>query len=115
MTTTDDFHRELLHMRELIEQRLPDVPAEDGTVKRRRVTKDDVLASFLASLNRGGQEHSSVRISRNARGDTQFEVVVRSGDTPEIETAAQAMAEATRLYLVLDEAFTMRREGGGDA
>lgn len=114
MSDIQDVYREVERLRSQLDE-LPEQLEQRGLLKpRRRVSKDDVLAGFVASLNRGGQEHSSVRIARNARGDTQFEVVVRSGDTPEISTAAEAMAEATRLYQVLDEAFAMRKADNGE-
>jgi hypothetical protein len=63
------------------------------------VTRDDVLAALLAAQTRTGGEHSSVTLKTNAKGETQVEVTVRSGESDEIATAAEAFAEASRLYL----------------
>lgn len=49
-------------------------------------------------LQKSPRDHSSVTLSRNSKGDTQIEVVVRTGDDAEITTPAQALAEAVRLY-----------------
>lgn len=46
---------------------------------------------------RGSSGGSSITLARNARGDTQVEVVVRVGDG-EIATIDQAFAKATDLY-----------------
>jgi hypothetical protein len=49
-------------------------------------------------LQRSPRDHSSVSLSRNAKGETQIEVVVRTGDTGEILTVAEAEAEAAEAY-----------------
>lgn len=51
-----------------------------------------------ALLQRGGGEHSSVTISRNAKGETQLEVVVRTGETGGLETIEQAEQAAQAVY-----------------
>lgn len=45
----------------------------------------------------GGGERSSVELSRNAKGETQIEVTVRT-DESEITTADAAYAKACELY-----------------
>lgn len=91
-------------LRELVASgRLQVEPAEPG-----RVRNAEVLRGLLAALTRTGGEHSTVRISRNARGDTQFEVSVRTGDTAAIASAADAAAEATRLYDNLRELYPLQ-------
>ncbi len=49
-------------------------------------------------LQRGGGEHSSVTLSRNSKGDTQIEVVVRTGESGDVTTAAEALTKAMELY-----------------
>lgn len=49
-------------------------------------------------LERGGTEHSSVTLSRNAKGATQIEVVVRTGDSGAVATVEEAEAVAISVY-----------------
>ena len=107
MADMEDVYLQLSQLRDLVEARLPEIAEPGEEPKRRRVSKDDVLAALLARATSVGSEHSSVRLSRNAKGDTQVEVVVRSGDSPEIQTAAQATAEAVRIYDNLRELYPM--------
>lgn len=57
-------------------------------------------------LSRGQHDRSSVTLSRNAKGDTQIEVVVRvgGGDTG-IDTPQEAEQVATTIYDRLREAY----------
>lgn len=64
-----------------------------------------------ALLQRGGSEHSSVTLSRNAKGETQIEVVVRTGEAGDVTTIEEAEAAAVAVYDRLREAYTY----GGDA
>lgn len=107
MADLEDVYLGLENVRQLIEQRLPVADPDAERPRPRRVTKDDVLASFLASLTRGSSEHSSVTLKSNARGETQIEVTVRTGESDEIDTAAKAFAEASRLYLQARETFAL--------
>jgi hypothetical protein len=62
----------------------------------KRMTLSDVVERLLT---RGGQgSASSVSLTRNAKGQTQIEVTVRAGETEEFPTAAEAQAEAERMY-----------------
>jgi len=76
---------------------VPPVPAREPA-PRRPLRQRDILEAFLASLQRGGQDHSSVRLTRNARGETQVEVTVRTGDTAEIVTVTDAATRARQVY-----------------
>jgi hypothetical protein len=71
----------------------PDVP--------RRLRAVDVIAdqrSMIAQLlERGGGERSSVTLTRNAKGETQIEVIVRTDDET-LTTADDAMKKARELY-----------------
>lgn len=72
------------------------------TPKARRLSLSEVLELVLS---RGTGDRSSVTLTRNAKGDTQIEVTVRTGDTGDVLTAADAAAEAQRLYDSLREAY----------
>jgi hypothetical protein len=70
----------------------------EGAPARRALTLSEVVERLLA---RGSSDHSSVTLSRNAKGDTQIEVVVRSSSEGAINTVGEAAREAVRLYDVL--------------
>lgn len=55
----------------------------------KRVTLSYVLEQLLT---RGQHDRSSVTLARNAKGDTQIEVVVRTGEGIETITDAQELA-----------------------
>lgn len=61
----------------------------------RRMSLSEVLELLLT---RGGSEHSAVTLSRNAKGETQIEVTVRTGDSGEVLTAADAADHAQTIY-----------------
>lgn len=67
--------------------RTPDAP--------RRLSLSEILELMLT---RPASEHSSVSLTRNAKGETQIEVTVRTGDAGGTETAAEAAAEAQSIY-----------------
>lgn len=58
-------------------------------------------------LNRGSGEHSSVELSRNAKGETQIAVTVRTAETGDVLTAEQAAAKAIDLYDQLRSRYPM--------
>lgn len=49
-------------------------------------------------LQKSPRDHSSVTLTRNAKGITQIEVVVRTGDGDACTTPDEAMAKAIELY-----------------
>ena len=61
----------------------------------KRLTLSEILELLLT---RSASEHSSVELTRNSKGETQIAVTVRTGDAGEIQTAAQAAAEAQTIY-----------------
>jgi hypothetical protein len=68
-------------------------------------------------LNRGGGEKSSVTLSRNAKGETQIEVTVRT-DNGDVPTAEAAEVKASAIYERLCAAYVtgtgfVRNEGQG--
>jgi hypothetical protein len=74
----------------------PDTNAEtEQAARRRRLTLTDVVEKLL---DRGGSEHSSVTLSRNAKGETQIEVVVRTGEAGSVQTIEEAEAAAVTVY-----------------
>lgn len=105
MADLEDVYLSLENLRRDLAERWPAPDENEPAPRPRRLTKDDVLGSFLAGLHRSGGERSSVTLKSNAKGETQIEVTVRTGDTTGVETAAQAMAEASRLYTNARETF----------
>lgn len=86
-----------------------------GTIRvddplRRRVTNAELVRGLIDAVTKTGGEHSTIKLTRNAKGDTQIEVSVRTGDSPEVVTAADAVAEAVRLYDNLRELYPMSAE-----
>ena len=57
-------------------------------------------------LTKGGKEHGSVTLSRNARGETQIEVVVRTGDE-NVATIEDAETKATDVFERLRARYPM--------
>lgn len=68
---------------------------EDQPAPTRRMSPSRMLELMLS---RGQREHSSVTLSRNARGETQIEVVVRTDDTGLVPDVDAAAAKARELY-----------------
>ena len=66
-------------------------------------------------LTRGGGEHSSVTLKSNARGETQVEVTVRTGETDELATVDQAAAKARDVYDELRAAYPTAGDGSSPA
>lgn len=58
-------------------------------------------------LERGQSDRSSVSLSRNAKGETQIEVVVRTSDEGAVQTVEQAEAVAQLVYDRLRAAYPM--------
>lgn len=67
------------------------------------VTKTELVRGLLAHLTKTTGATPAVKIGRNAQGQTTFEVSVPAGVIPGIDTPGDALAEATRLYGMLDE------------
>lgn len=73
------------------------------TADGKNVSKNELVRGLLAHLTKTGGEHSTVKVGRNASGLPTFEVNVRTGESQAIATAADAAAEAIRLYRNLEE------------
>lgn len=72
--------------------------------RARRLSLSEVVEQLLA---RGSGDRSSVTLSRNAKGETQIEVVVRSADSGHVTTAREAADEAATLYDELREKYPL--------
>lgn len=77
----------------------------------RSITRAEILRGLLAAVSKTGGEHSTVKVARNAAGASTFEVSVRTGESDAIATAADASAEALRLYRELDELLPFIKAG----
>jgi hypothetical protein len=76
----------------------------------RRMSQRELVERLLTALNRGGQDHSTIELSRNAKGDTQFRVSVRTDETG-IETVDDAYSKAREIYDALCELYPLTTEG----
>ena len=80
-----------------------DSPLND---KPRRLSQSEIVERLLHALNRGGQDHSTIELSRNAKGDTQIRVSVRTGEG-DVETVEQARDKAQEQYDHLRDLYPM--------
>lgn len=65
----------------------------------RPLRQSEILRAFLERMKAAGQgEHSTVKLTRNAKGDTQIEVSVRTGESDEVATVDDAAAKAKSVY-----------------
>lgn len=113
MTTSDDVLSALSRLQGELVRELRAMLAGSAHDPERPLRQRDVLRSLLAANENRGGTSSSITISRNAKGDAQFEVTVRSGDSPEIQTAADAHAEAVRIFDALS--LTYKRAHGAQS
>lgn len=77
-------------------------PAAD-TTPAKRMSLSQVVEHLL---NRGSSQSSSVSLTRNAKGETQIEVVVRTDATGDVATIEDAETIATAVYDRLRTAYT---------
>lgn len=110
--STEDTARQVAALREELRDMLASGRLEAIVPEARSLTRAEIMRGLLAAIGKTGGEHSTVKLTRNAKGDTQIEVSVRTGDTPGVETAADASAEAVRLYDNLRELYPMLTEPG---
>lgn len=76
--------------------------------KPRRLTLSEILELVLS---RSTTEHSTVKLARNAKGETQIEVSVRTGEQG-LETIEQARAKAQEQYDHLASLYPIAKGGG---
>ena len=72
----------------------------------RRLSQSEIVERLLHALNRGGQDHSTIELSRNAKGDTQIRVSVRTGEG-DVETVEDALMKAQEQYDHLRELYPL--------
>lgn len=82
----------------------------EQSASRERLNLSELARLLIAAGSRNAADRSSVRLTRNARGDTQIEVVVGAGedDADTIETVAE------RACATYDELRGRYPLGGGD-
>lgn len=95
----DDYQRQLRELRAELEaersghrlQAVPDTPP---------LRQRDIIRALLEERGRRAAtgERSTVRLTRNSKGDTQLEVYVGTGDAEGIDTPEDAAARARQLY-----------------
>lgn len=78
----------------------------------KRLTLSQIVEQLLA---RGGGERSSVTLVRNATGETQIEVKVRTGDDGELATVEDAERKAAEVYERLRAAYPARPRDDGSS
>lgn len=110
--STEDTARQVELLREELRAGLHDGALAAAGIETTRISRAEILRGLLAAVGKTGGEHSTVKIGRNASGQATFEVSVRTGDTAAIATAADAAAEATRLYRELDEVLPFVAKAG---
>ena len=70
-------------------------PTPTPDAKPRRLSMSAMLELLRT---RGGHDRSSVSLNRNARGATQIEVTVRTGDGGDVLTIEDAETKAREVY-----------------
>jgi len=92
MPTIKDQQREIRELN-AERRRLKGDPPEPTRPKR--ISLSQIVELILT---RGAREHSSVTLTRNAKGDTQIEVAIRSGESSEFLTIDAAALKVQELY-----------------
>lgn len=87
---------------------MPDTPATPDAAPK-RMTLSQVVEHLL---NRGSSQSSSVSLTRNAKGETQIEVVVRTDAAGEVPTIEDAEEVATAVYDRLRETYAFGGDNG---
>lgn len=72
-----------------------DTSSPPASEPARRLTLSQIVEQLL---QRGGAGGSSVSLTRNAKGETQLEVVVRTGEHGDVQTIAEAEQAAQEVY-----------------
>lgn len=71
-----------------------------------RLTLSELVPQLVDALQHRGGDHSSVELVRNAKGDVQIRVSVRTGEAG-IETPEQAADRARELFNSLAELYPL--------
>lgn len=75
----------------------------NGAQPTQRLTLSQIVGMLLTRTGSGAG--SSVTLARNAKGDTQIEVTVRTEDEDGLRTPEQAAARARAVYDTLRSAY----------
>jgi hypothetical protein len=73
---------------------------------RDRLNLSELARLLIASNARGSSDRATVRLTRNARGDTQIEVLVGAGDDG-TESVTDVSARACEVYDALRERYPL--------
>jgi hypothetical protein len=98
-----DAGQELALLREELAAFMATRQADELGLGSKSISRAEIVRGLLAAIGKTGGEHSTAKIARNAQGAPTFEVSVRTGESDAIATAADASAEALRLWRELDE------------
>lgn len=80
--------------------------AQEVTPERpKRLTLSQIVELLLS---RGSADRSTVSVARNARGETQFEVTVRTGEEGGVQTVEEAEQKALEVYARLEDRYPPR-------
>lgn len=63
----------------------------------RRLSLSEIVEQQIGALSRTHGEHSSVKLARNAKGDVQIEVAVRTGESG-VDTIEDAQDRAQQVF-----------------
>jgi hypothetical protein len=83
--------------------------AEEAPERVRPLRATEVARALLERFAQASDEHASIELTRNAKGDTQIRVAVRDADP---DTAA---AEARRVYDALTMLYPMAGPSGAES
>lgn len=102
--TADEYQAEVRKLRaELMALR-----TETANRKPKRLSLSEVLEAHLERMVKASSgAPSSVTLKNNAKGDTQREVVVRVGDSPDVTTVEEASAKCVEIYNALGILFPL--------
>lgn len=83
-------------------------PAAGSEAPRKRITQSEILAALVERhIAQAGGEHSSVELTRNAKGDVQIKVTVRTGESDDVRTVDDAAAKARATFDALAMLYPM--------
>lgn len=98
---TTEYHREVQRLRALKGRR----ERRSAGVGAKRLSQSQIIEWLLTAQR--SREHSSVSLTRNAKGDTQIDVSVRTDEGGDVQTIDQAAAKARAIYDSLRAAYPM--------
>lgn len=78
--------------------------AEPAAQRQHRLSMSEIVQQLLVANSHRGGDHSSVKIARNAKGDVQIEVSVRTGENG-VETVDEASSTAQEIFNHLEHVY----------